>query len=118
PGPGGQNVNKVASAVQLRFNVRSSPSLPEEVRERLLVLVGNKLTINGELIIKASRHRTQRQNKQDALMRLWAFLRRAETRPQKRKKTKPSFSSTQTRIASKKRHAKIKSLRCKQVRDE
>src|SRR5689334_17904356 len=93
PGPGGQNVNKVATAVQLRFNVVHSTALPEGVRKRALLLVGKKITTQGELIIKASRHRTQERNKQDALYRLIALLKRAAIPPIKRKKTKPTFAS-------------------------
>lgn len=111
PGPGGQNVNKVASAVQLRFNVKRSPSLPEDVRERLLSLLGKRLTLQGDLIIKASRYRTQESNKQDALQRLCEFIKRAAVAPKKRKKTKPSFASKQKRLTDKTLHARKKSLR-------
>lgn len=110
-GPGGQNVNKVATAVQLRFNIIDSVSLSEEVRARLLSLLGNKITLQGDLIIKASRFRTQERNKQDALNRLQELLKLGATAPKKRKKTKPSYSSSQRRLASKKLHAKNKSLR-------
>jgi ribosome-associated protein len=111
PGPGGQNVNKTATAAQLRFNIVNSPSLPEDMRTRLLALIGKKLTLQGDLIIKASRYRTQERNKQDALDRLEALLQRAAIPPKKRKKTKATFASTQRRLASKKLHAKNKSLR-------
>jgi ribosome-associated protein len=109
PGPGGQNVNKVATAIQLRFNVRHSPSLSEEVRARLVAAV--KLTRQGDLIIKATRFRTQERNKQDALDRLITVLKKASLVPKKRKKTKPTLASTERRLAEKKRHAKAKSLR-------
>jgi ribosome-associated protein len=111
PGPGGQNVNKVASAVVLRFHVKNSPSLPDDFRERLLIILGRKLTLQGELIIKASRFRTQERNKQDAIERLRELFQRAAIKPKKRKKTKPTFSSTQRRLDGKKIHAKTKSLR-------
>jgi ribosome-associated protein len=111
PGPGGQNVNKVASAVQLRFNAVHSPSLPEEVRTRLLLLIGRKLTSQGEIIIKASRFRTQERNKQDALERLLDLLKLAAIPPKKRKKTKPTFQSKQRRLNKKKLHSRTKSLR-------
>ena len=108
PGPGGQNVNKVATAVQLRFNVAS---LPEDIRSRLIALVGNKITTSGELIIKASRYRTQERNKQDALNRLKEWLTRVAVAPKKRTKTKPTRASKERRITSKKMRGKIKSLR-------
>lgn len=111
PGPGGQNVNKLATAVQLRFNVVQSSSLPHEVRERLLMLIGNKLTQHGEIIIKASRHRTQERNKQDAIERLTQLIKKAAIRPKKRKKTKPTLGSIQKRLQQKKRHGNKKSLR-------
>jgi len=111
PGPGGQNVNKVATAALLRFNIIASPSLPDGVRTRLLALVGKKLTSQGELLIKASRFRTQERNKQDALNRLKELIQRAATAPKKRKKSKPTLASKERRLTSKKRHAKNKSLR-------
>ncbi len=118
PGPGGQNVNKVATAVLLRFNVMNSPSLPEDLRARLLLQLGNKITQVGELIIKASRHRTQERNKQDAIMRLQEQLSHAAKIQKKRRKTKPTFSSTQKRLTTKKLHGKNKSLRQKKSHDE
>jgi ribosome-associated protein len=111
PGPGGQNVNKLSTAAQLRFNVLSSPSLPEDIRLRLIDKLGDKLTREGEIIIKASRHRTQERNKQDALDRLVAILKTAVYLPKKRKKTKPTRASVQRRLSEKKLHGKNKSLR-------
>ncbi len=111
PGPGGQNVNKVATAVQLRFDVKNSAILAEGTRSRLLKLAGNKMTLQGELIIKASRYRTQERNKQDALQRLHTLLQHAAIAPKKRKKTKPTFASTQRRLNKKKLHSKNKALR-------
>jgi ribosome-associated protein len=102
PGPGGQNVNKLATAVLLRFDLEHSPSFTEEVRQRLMLVVGNKLTLQGELLIKASRHRTQERNKQDAINRLIELLQRAAIPPKKRRKTKPSYSSVQKRLNNKK----------------
>lgn len=111
PGPGGQNVNKVATAVQLRFNVLHSTSLPDEIRLRLILLLGKKLTNQGDLIIKASRYRTQERNKADALDRLSWFIQRAATKPKKRKKTKPTLASQKRRQQNKKLHSGKKSLR-------
>lgn len=110
-GPGGQNVNKVATAVQLRFNVSHSPSLPDAVRQRLLALIGNKITREGELIIKANRYRTQERNKQDALNRLKELIKRAAIPPKKRKKTKPTAASKERRLSNKKLHGAKKVLR-------
>lgn len=111
PGPGGQNVNKVATAVLLRFNIKTATSLPEEVRLRLLSLLGNRLTQQGDLIIKASCYRTQMRNKQDALARLKEILVRATVVPKKRKKTKPTLGAVERRLTKKKQHAKTKLLR-------
>lgn len=114
-GPGGQNVNKVASAVQLRFNILRSPSLPDDVRLRLLLLLHSKLTALGEVIIKASRYRTQERNKQDALDRLREMIQCAATPRKKRKKTKPSLASKERRLAGKKLHSQTKSLRSNKI---
>jgi ribosome-associated protein len=109
PGPGGQKVNKVATAVQLRFNVLRSKFLLEPTRMRLLTLPG--ITKQGDIIIKASCYRTQERNKQDALNRLYTLLTHASTVPKKRKKTKPSLASQTRRLNSKNIHGKNKALR-------
>lgn len=111
PGPGGQNVNKVATAVQLRFNVLQSAGLPEAVRNRLLLMARNKISLRGDLIIKATRYRTQERNKQDALDRLRVILQNAEKSPKKRRKTKPTKASTERRLTQKKLNSRNKSLR-------
>ncbi|MBI5447116.1 MAG: aminoacyl-tRNA hydrolase [Gammaproteobacteria bacterium] len=111
PGPGGQNVNKVETAVLLRFDVQHAKSLPEAMRQRLLILLGHQITRQGELLIKASRHRTQERNKQDALSRLQTWLDRASIEPKKRKKTKPPKSAIENRLNTKKRHSEKKALR-------
>jgi len=110
-GPGGQNVNKVATAVQLRFDVRYSPSLPEAVRARLERLAGKRLSKEGVLIIAAQRHRTQAQNRREALARLIELIARAAVPPRPRKPTKPSASARRRRLADKARRSALKRLR-------
>lgn len=110
-GPGGQNVNKVASAVQLRFDVRHSPSLPADVRERLARLAGRRLTEAGELIIAARRFRTQEQNRQDALNRLVELIRRAIDKPKPRRPSRPSAAAKERRLATKRRRSEAKRRR-------
>jgi ribosome-associated protein len=110
-GPGGQNVNKLSTAVQLRFDVRRSPSLPNDVAIRLMRLAGKRLTQDGVLVITAQRHRTQERNRQDALDRLTALVAEAAIRPQVRRPTKPTASSRKKRLDEKKHRGGIKGLR-------
>jgi ribosome-associated protein len=112
-GPGGQNVNKLSTAVQLRFDVRGSPSLPAQVRERLERLAGARLTREGVLVITAQRHRTQGRNRDDALSRLIELIRRAAVVPKPRRPTKPSRAARERRVESKKRRSGEKRLRRK-----
>ena len=110
-GPGGQNVNKVATAVQLRFDVANSPSLPYEVREGLLSLAGRRITKEGVLIIYARRFRSQEANRQDAMERLVELISKAAQKPQIRRKTKPTHTSKMRRLEAKRHRAKTKRLR-------
>jgi ribosome-associated protein len=110
-GPGGQNVNKLSTSVQLRFGVRQSPSLTDVVRRRLERLAGKRLTREGVLVITAQRHRTQERNRQDALDRLIELIRQAAVVPIKRRLTKPTKASRERRIESKKRRATVKGWR-------
>jgi ribosome-associated protein len=110
-GPGGQNVNKLATAVQLRFDVRHSPSLPADVRARLAALAGRRLTQDGVLVIIAQRHRTQERNREDARARLVELIRQAAVPPKRRRPTKPTAASRERRIEKKKRRSGVKQLR-------
>ena len=110
-GPGGQNVNKVATTVQLRFDVANSRSLPEEVRKRLISLAGNRLTEDGILIIDARRFRTQGRNREDATDRLVELIRNAAQRPKIRRRTRPTLTSKIRRLESKRRSAESKRVR-------
>jgi ribosome-associated protein len=110
-GPGGQNVNKVATAVQLRFDVGNSPSLPGDVRTRLIRLAGRRITQDGILIIAARQFRTQERNREDAIGRLVELIRAAAVRAKPRKKTKPSLAAKERRIEGKKRRGEVKKMR-------
>jgi len=110
-GPGGQNVNKVASAVQLRFDLRRSRSLPEGVRLRAERLAGKRLTNDGVLVLTAQRFRTQERNRADALERLADLLRRAAVPPKRRRPTTPTLASRERRLEGKKRKSGVKALR-------
>ena len=110
-GPGGQHVNKVATAVQLRFDAANSPSLPESVRERLVRLAGRRVTSDGALIIDARRFRTQDRNRQDAIDRLVKLIRKAAEKPKRREKTRPTIASRRRRQEAKRRKAEKKRMR-------
>jgi ribosome-associated protein len=110
-GPGGQNVNKLATAVQLRFDVRRSPSLPEGVRARLGRLAGTRMTRDGVLVIIAQRHRTQARNREDALERLIDLVRRAAVAPRPRRPTRPTAAARERRIEAKKHRGGVKRQR-------
>jgi ribosome-associated protein len=112
-GPGGQNVNKVSSAVQLRFDARTSRSLPNDVSIRLQRLAGSRLTNEGVIVITANRHRSQDQNRDEARERLFDMIREAANPPPPRRATKPTKASKKRRLDSKSRHSHIKKMRSK-----
>ena len=111
PGPGGQNVNKLATAVQLRFDARGSRSLPEDVRERLLELAGTRATKHGEIVISAHRFRNRERNREDALERLVALVRRAAVAEKPRRPTQPSPAAKRRRLEDKRRRSQLKHAR-------
>ena len=111
PGPGGQNVNKLATAVQLRFDARGSKSLPDDVRSRLLRLAGTRATKHGEIVIDAHRYRTRERNREDALERLVSLVRRAAMPPKPRRATRPTRASKLRRAEDKRRRSQLKSTR-------
>jgi len=110
-GPGGQNVNKVSTAVELRFDARRSASLPNEVAIRLMKLAGSRLTQDGVIVITAQEHRSQSRNREEALARLVELIRQAEVRPKVRRPTKPTKASKERRLASKEKRSSVKSSR-------
>jgi ribosome-associated protein len=117
-GPGGQHVNKTETAVQLRFNVRGSPSLPNDVAVRLMKLAGSRMTQDGVLVLTAQSERSQKRNREEALARLVELIRQAAVRPVKRRATKPTRASREKRLESKKRRSGIKGLRQNKPRVE
>ena len=110
-GPGGQNVNKVATAVQLRFDAAQSRALTAEVRERLRTIAGSRMTAEGVLVIDARRHRTQAQNREDARERLADLIRQASVRPRRRRKTRPTAGSIERRVEAKRQRSQKKRTR-------
>ena len=116
-GPGGQHVNKVSSAVQIRFDVRRSPSLPNEVAIRLMKLAGSKLTLDGVIVIVAQTHRSQKRNREEAMERLLELIRAAAVRPQVRRATKPTKASKERRLVSKEKRSGVKVGRQKPISD-
>jgi ribosome-associated protein len=118
PGPGGQHVNKVSTAVELRFDVARSPALPEAVRVRLVRLAGRRLNAEGILTIEAHRFRTQERNRRDALERLIALIQRATLEPKPRTPTRPTRASKQRRLEGKSQRAQIKGLRRRTFPDD
>jgi ribosome-associated protein len=110
-GPGGQHVNKAATAVQLRFDVASSSSLPKDVRQRLVRIAGNQISAEGVLIIEASRFRSQHRNRKDAMDRLVELIDRAARKPRVRRRTKPTRAAKERRLRAKRRRSEIKRMR-------
>lgn len=117
-GPGGQNVNKVASAVQLRFDLRNSPSLPQAVKARVARLAGSRLTKDGVIVITADSYRNQQQNREDALERLLELLRQGAVVPKRRRPTRPTLASKQRRLAAKSQRGNIKRLRTRRPEED
>jgi ribosome-associated protein len=110
-GPGGQNVNKVSTAVMLRFDVMQSDALPKDIRDRLQQIAGRKMTEEGILIIKANRYRSQAKNRKDAIARLVALIRQATVKPKPRRKTRPSRAAEERRLSAKRKLSEIKRRR-------
>ncbi|MBP6179654.1 MAG: aminoacyl-tRNA hydrolase [Anaerolineales bacterium] len=112
-GPGGQNVNKVSTAVQLRFDVVNSPSLASDLKGRLIVLAGKRITVDGVLVLESSRFRTQESNREDVIQKFYALIRKAAEKPKPRHKTKPTKASKEERLKGKKKRSEVKRMRGK-----
>lgn len=112
-GPGGQNVNKVSTAVQLRFDVVNSPSLASDLKGRLIVLAGKRITVDGVLVLESSRFRTQESNREDVVQKFYALIRKAAEKPKPRHKTKPTKASKEERLKGKKKRSEVKRMRGK-----
>jgi ribosome-associated protein len=110
-GPGGQNVNKVATAVQLRFDVVNSPSLASDLKSRLIRLAGKRITADGVLVLEAKRFRTQEKNREDVLGKFYELIQKAGEKPKVRRKTKPTKASKEERLKGKKKRGEVKKLR-------
>ena len=117
-GPGGQNVNKVATAVQLRFDVVNSPSLASDLKSRLIRLAGKRVNADGILVLEAKRFRTQEANREDALAKFYELIRKAGEKPKLRRKTQPTKASQEERLKGKKKRAEVKKLRRGKFNDE
>ncbi|HEX2561360.1 alternative ribosome rescue aminoacyl-tRNA hydrolase ArfB [Phenylobacterium sp.] len=117
-GPGGQHVNKTSTAVELRFDVRGSPSLPDDVKERLTRLGGSRMTQEGVLVIFAQTSRSQELNRQEARERLIELIRKAAVRPKRRRPTKPTYASKMERLKSKTKRSGVKAMRARPGRDD
>ncbi|MCP3965145.1 MAG: aminoacyl-tRNA hydrolase [Lentisphaerae bacterium] len=117
-GPGGQHVNKVATAVRLRFNLAACETIPQDVKNRLISMLGSRLTIDGELLIESRRHRSREMNREAATERLLNLIRPAITPPRKRKPTRPTKGSVERRIKQKKQRGSIKKMRSRSPNDD
>lgn len=116
-GPGGQNVNKVATAVQLRFDAANSPSLTSDLRRRLILLAGKRITADGILIIEAKKYRTQEQNREDAMQRFYELIHKAGEKPKPRHKTNPTKASKEKRLQGKKIRSEVKKMRRRSINE-
>lgn len=117
-GPGGQNVNKVSTAVQLRFDVVNSPSLASDLKGRLTLLAGKRITADGVLLIEAKKYRAQEQNREDAIQRFYELIRKAGEKPKPRHKTRPTKASKEKRLQGKKKRGEVKKMRRESISEQ